>query len=280
MTAMTNLIYEPKGRAREYAALACNVYRGCDHACTYCYAPSATQRQRSDFVISSTRGPDFLPSLEREAARLSRSDDAGKQVLLSFTCDPYSRLDAAEQITRRAIQILHRHGFSICTLTKGGSRALRDLDLFGAQDAFATTMTLLDDAASLEWEPGAALPSERIDTIRQFHAAGITTWVSLEPVIDPLAALEVIRQTHPFVDLYKVGKMNYHPIADAIDWRQFALDAVALLDALGKRYYVKNDLAAFLPGRRAPRAVTQAALESVYPLPSVALPSVAQSSLF
>jgi DNA repair photolyase len=262
MTAMTNLIYEPKGRAREYAALACNVYRGCDHACVYCYAPSATQRQRADFVLSSTRGPDFLPSLEREAARLSRTGAAGKQVLLSFTCDPYQAIDAQHQVTRRAIQILHRNGFNVCTLTKGGYRALRDLDLFGAHDAFATTMTLLDDAASLEWEPGAALPSERIDTIRQFHAAGITTWVSLEPVIDPAAALEIIRLTHQFVDLYKVGKMNYHPIANEIDWRQFALDAVSLLDSLSKRYYVKNDLAAFLPGGKAPNAITQAELES------------------
>ena len=38
-------------------------------------------------------------------------------------------------------------------------RALRDMDLFGAHDAFATTLTLLDEAAPLEWEPGAASAS-------------------------------------------------------------------------------------------------------------------------
>lgn len=271
---MTNLIYEPSGRAREYAALACNVYRGCDHACTYCYAPSATQRQRADFVISATRGSNLLSSLEREAARLNKAGQSGKQVLLSFTCDPYQALDVQHQVTRHAIRILHANGFNVATLTKGGYRALRDLDLFGAGDAFATTMTLLDDAASLEWEPGAALPAERIDTIRQFHATGVTTWVSLEPVIYPAAALEIIRRTHPFVDLYKVGKMNYHPIANTIDWRQFALDAIALLESLGKRYYIKNDLAAFLPGGRAPRAVTLAELERAAERPT------AQASLF
>lgn len=261
MTAMTNLIYEPKGRAREYAALACNVYRGCDHACTYCYAPSATQRSRADFVISATRGPDFLPSLEREAAKLLRAGQSGPQVLLSFTCDPYSALDAKEAVTRKVIQILHRNGFNACTLTKGGQRAMRDLDLFGAGDAFATTMTLLDDAASLEWEPGAALPSERIATIEAFHAAGITTWVSLEPVIDPVAAMDIIRLTHTFTDLYKIGKMNYHPVAATIDWRHWADTSTALLDQLGKRYYVKDDLRPFLT-RHPVNAVTRAELEA------------------
>ena len=34
-----NAIYEPKGAAREYAELACNLYTGCNHGCLYCYAP-------------------------------------------------------------------------------------------------------------------------------------------------------------------------------------------------------------------------------------------------
>ena len=34
------VVYEPKGRAREYSELACNLYRGCVHGCRYCYAPA------------------------------------------------------------------------------------------------------------------------------------------------------------------------------------------------------------------------------------------------
>lgn len=33
------IIYEPKGRAREYANLAANLYSGCIHGCVYCYVP-------------------------------------------------------------------------------------------------------------------------------------------------------------------------------------------------------------------------------------------------
>jgi DNA repair photolyase len=248
-----SLIYEPAGRAREYAALACNIYRGCDHACSYCYAPAATRRATEQFRHPEPRA-DFLHNLRKEARALKPTEP----VLLCFTCDPYQSLDGRLNLTRETILILHEYGHAVHILTKGGSRALRDIDRLGARDAFATTLTLLDDDGSLRWEPGAALPSDRIATIREYHAAGIPTWVSLEPVLNPAIALEIIRRTHEFVDLFKVGRWNYHPDAKLIDWATFAGDAVALLESLGKRYYVKKDLACFLPEGHAARSSTAA----------------------
>ena len=145
------LIYEPAGRAREYAALACNIYRGCDHACEYCYAPAAIRMDREAFSHPAPR-PDFLPTLRREAAKLAPTEP----ILLCFTCDPYQTLDERLGITRETIKILHAAGHAVHILTKGGSRALRDADLLGKRDAFATTLTLLDEAESLAREPGAA----------------------------------------------------------------------------------------------------------------------------
>lgn len=260
-----SLIYQPKGRAREYAALACNIYAGCDHGCVYCYAPSATRKTREQFDASSLRPGNFLAKMEREAAKYQAAGIRAR-VLLSFTCDPYQHLDKRHQITRWAIQILHRHGLAVEVLTKGGSRALRDLDLFGPEDAFATTMTLLDEARSLSWEPCAALPQDRIDTIHAFHQAGIPTWVSLEPVIDPAASLAIIRETSAIVDVFKVGTLNYSSKLPThlrrevagIDWRLFGLEASAQLSRLGYRrnrdpdtliagdFYVKRDLARYI----------------------------------
>ena len=235
-------IYEPAGRAREYAPLALNVYRGCDHRCVYCYAPAATFTQPEAFGKPAGR-PGLLDALQREVIV---NPGNGRRVLLSFTCDPYQTLDVELCHTRRAIEILHTGGYSVQVLTKGGARALRDLDLFTPADAFATTLTLLDDACSLKWEPGAALPGDRIATLMRFHGAGIPTWVSLEPVLNPASALEIIRQTHEFVDLYKVGKLNHHRLAAVHDWQKFANDAVTLLESLGRPYYIKADLAGFL----------------------------------
>jgi DNA repair photolyase len=243
-----SLIYEPRGRAHEYADLACNIYKGCDHACVYCYAPSATYMQRPDFEISKPRSSDFLAKLEKEA-RAYGAANCKKQILLCFTCDPYQTLDASTKTTREVIKIFKRNNLRFVTLTKGGNRALRDIDLFGPLDAFASSLTLLDTQQSEKWEPGAASPQNRIDTIREFYACGITTWVSLEPVIDPEQSVEIIRQTSAFVDLFKVGKLNYHPRSKEIDWRKFTHDAVDLLQSLGKSYYVKNDLEQFLDGR-------------------------------
>ena len=105
-----------------------------------------------------------------------------------------------------------------------------------------------DDSRSYSVGDGAELtPSPTAEDAAAWDAlAGIPTWVSLEPVLDPAVALEIIRQTHPFVDLFKVGKLNYHPLAKSIDWPQFARDAVTLLKSLGKAYYVKNDLSCYL----------------------------------
>ncbi len=231
-----SLIYEPKGRAREYAALALNIYRGCDHGCTYCYAPAATRRSREDFVHSAPR-PGFLEKLKREAGERAPTE----AVLLCFTTDPYCRLDEKLGLTRETIKILHSAGHAVQILTKGGRRALRDLDLMGPRDAFATTLTLLDEEESDHWEPGAALPSDRIRTIKAFRLAGIPTWVSLEPVLDPDVSLEIIEKTHRFVDLFKVGKMNHVQSSD-VDWAGFGRAAVALLEHLGKDYYIKRDL--------------------------------------
>lgn len=253
------LIYEPAGRAREYAPLALNVYTGCAHACVYCYVPLATKRTKEAFHQPNVR-KDYLKNLAREAGKLHTMH----RIFMSFTTDPYQMLDVTEQLTRRSIEIFKANGLNFQTLTKGGHRALRDLDLFTPDDAFASSLTLLDPGHSRKWEPLAALPDERMDTLRQFHAAGIPTWVSLEPVINPESTLEIIRRTHEYVDLYKVGTLNYMgEFGKRIDWAGFGHRAVELLDSLGytrsmamdgvariqhgqRMFYVKEDLAKHL----------------------------------
>lgn len=238
------IIYETSGRAREYRELACNLYSGCDHACRYCYAPTVLKRKFEQFICSAPR-QDILRKLRLDAQAWAAEGET-RQILLCFTCDPYQRTDVSHEITRQAIQICHSFGLAVCVLTKGGARALRDLDLLTPRDAFASTLTTLDAQQSGYWEPGGAPPDDRIETLRRFHERGIPTWVSLEPVLDPAETLEIIRRTHAFVDEFKVGVLNYHALAKTIDWRRFAHEARDLLESLGCRYYLKEDLRKYL----------------------------------
>ncbi|MFC2013754.1 radical SAM protein [Chloroflexota bacterium] len=234
------VIYEPRGRAGEYAPLAVNLYRGCGHGCIYCYAPEATFIDQTEFIKATPR-QGIIKKLDKDAPQAALDGHRGN-VLLCFTCDPYQPINELHGLTRQAITILRRNGFYVTILTKGGKRAERDFDLLRPGDEFATTLTFLDEQKSLRWEPGAAPPEERIESLRKAHELGIKTWASLEPVIEPTESIEIIRQTHSFVDLFKVGKLNYHPREKEIDWRKFLQECIATLKQYGCQYYIKKDL--------------------------------------
>lgn len=240
----TSVIYEPRGKAREYAQLAVNLYQGCGHQCTYCYAPASIRATKEKFGIPNPR-LNIIERLSADARILSLQNIKGP-VLLCFTCDPYQPIDEKYRLTRKAIQILHLYNLEVMILTKGGRRAEQDFDLLTDCDWFGVTLTNLDDALSLEWEPFASLPSERINSLLKAHQKSIKTWVSLEPVLYPEVALEIIRQTYKFVDKFKVGTLNYHPHAKSIDWHKFTINAKNLLDELGCDYYLKEDLRKWL----------------------------------
>lgn len=251
-----SIIYAPRGQAGEYAPLATNPYRGCGHKCAYCYVPAVLRMSREEFDSGASPRPGFLSALQKDA-RKYQAAGITEQVMLSFTTDPYHPGDT--HLTRGTIVELQRHGLGVCTLTKGGSRALRDLDLFRpARDAFASTLTSLDDAFSRKWERGAAPASDRVATLREFHDAGIFTWVSLEPTLDCDASLAVIEATHGFVDLYKIGRVNYLPMTKTTDWREYTLRIVEAVNRLGVAHYIKRDLQPYLPpGYRNPLRVAQ-----------------------
>lgn len=241
-----NYIYAPKGQAGEYSALAANPYRGCGHKCAYCYVPKILRmKNRSEFDSKAVGRPDFLKRLERDAKKYQQLAIT-EQVMLSFTTDVYHPFDTS--LTRETIKVIQEHGLSVCTLTKGGSRALRDIDLFRPGiDAFASTLTSMDNAFSKKWESGAALATDRVETLQKFNDKGIYTWVSLEPTLDIEASLEIVRQTHSFVDLYKVGRVNYMPMTKTTDWEGYTHKMIELLHKLDKAHYIKKDLQKYLP---------------------------------
>jgi DNA repair photolyase len=239
------VIYEPKGRAKEYALLAINHYTGCEHGCKYCWAEkNALHWGNPDFHVIQKPKVHLLNKLKREVAKFRGTDI---RVLLSFSTDPYQSIDDKLELTRDVIKLLGSEDIPFQILTKGGLRAVRDFDLYGSRDAFGSTLTFLDEKRSLNLEPKAALPADRIEAIRiAKEEHGIETWVSLEPVLDERQTLDIIRQTAPIVDLFRIGKLNYW--RSDINWARFGKKAIELCRENEVDYYIKQDLAAYLNG--------------------------------
>jgi DNA repair photolyase len=234
-----SVIYEPKGRALEYAGLAANIMRGCGHRCLYCFAPSILRIKSEIFHTEIDVRKNVFNQLSNDLKKLKGDK---RRILLSFTTDPYQPAENYLKVTRRAIQMIKRAGMNVEILTKGGTMARRDFDLLNSDDRFAASLTFCKYDDSKHWEPGAATPADRMEALEIAKLQGITTWASMEPVIDPKQTLIMIRQSHRFVDLFKIGTLNHHPHAKTINWVKFGRDVVDLMDKLGNAYYIKKDL--------------------------------------
>ena len=88
-----NLIYQPSGRAAEYAEWAANPYEGCLHGCAYCFGPELppwkiSGRDRADYHARHCPKPRVLENLRADINTMTRNHP-GANVLLSFTSDLY-----------------------------------------------------------------------------------------------------------------------------------------------------------------------------------------------
>jgi DNA repair photolyase len=245
------VIYEPKGPAREYSPLACNLYRGCRHGCRYCYVPGMPPFRfekpdaRAVFHGNSRPRENVLAKLTRDAEELAGDP---REILFCFTCDPYE-VGRDNALTRRALKICAAHGLRVQILTKGAGEAWQDFDLLKANGwKFGTTITFMSDARRAEWEPHAASLMSRVQTIGLAHDLGIETWVSLEPVISAEEAICVIEHLAPQVDFWKIGKINHRPvIEEAVDWRAFVRAVAERLPP--EKYMLKDSLRPYASGR-------------------------------
>jgi len=236
---MSDIIYIPKGKAREYSPYALNIYNGCDHNCKYCYVKTM---RFTKYVPNDEIEPrkDIIENLEKQL----KKQEITEQVLLCFMGDPYCHADIEYETTREILKILLRYNIPTAILSKGGKRILRDMDLFKEFQniKIGATLTLIDEKESLYYEPGAATPKERIETLKILHNEGIMTWVSFEPVIKPDITIKLLELTQGYIDQYKIGKMNHYKLSYEVDWQDFGDKITKKLLESGKDFYIKKDL--------------------------------------
>lgn len=204
---MSKAIYQPKGKAGEYAKYACNFYVGCSNDCDYCYckrgllghamgAPTPTLKKCFDG--HSPYGV-FVRELHEHIVQLRKHG-----LFFSFTTDPL--LPETQDLTNAAVLYAVNQGVPCKILTKRADfKVLDSFEPFKHLIAYGFTLTGCD-----ELERNASTNTERIERMADLHRRGFKTFASIEPIINLNDSGEMIRRTLGFCDLYKIGLLTGH----------------------------------------------------------------------
>ena len=173
-----------------------NPYRGCQHACAYCYARPTHQYldfgAGSDFELKLVVKVNAPELLERAFRRPSWR---GEFVMFSGVTDCYQPLEASYQLTRRCLEVCLRCRNPVAVITKG-TLVRRDAELLAQLARVAAARVYVsipfsDEGHSRALEPGAPLPSQRFATLRALSEAGVPTGVAVAPILPGLSDRQI-----------------------------------------------------------------------------------------
>lgn len=157
---------------------ALNPYRGCAHACLYCYAPDVTKCEHPERWGSSIEARGNISRLlKKEIARIG-----GAVIGLATVTDPYQPVEKELGLTRSCIEVISKSRARLMLMTKS-DLVLRDLDVLQKMKGveLCVTITTLDEGLAGVLEPGAPPPERRLKILREASAAGLKTGVMISP---------------------------------------------------------------------------------------------------
>lgn len=165
-----------------------NPYRGCSHACVYCFARSTHRYLELDAgddfdrqIIVKTNVAEVL------RAEVRRRSWRRELVALGSNTDPYQRAEGRYRLMPGIVRSLAESGTPMSILTKG-TLLRRDLPLIAeaAQHVhvdLAMSIAVFDDALQQRVEPGTPTTAARLATVRAAADAGLDVTVFLMPIL-------------------------------------------------------------------------------------------------
>lgn len=173
-----------------------NVYRGCEHGCSYCYARPTHE------YLGFSAGLDFesrimvkenAPTLLRQ--ELSSPKWKPQELAMSGVTDCYQPVERRLQLTRRCLAVLAEFRNPVCIITKN-FLVTRDLDLLkelAAHNAVQVNISVnsLSSDLARELEPRASSPKQRLATVELLANAGVPVGVLVAPIIPALNDHEI-----------------------------------------------------------------------------------------
>ncbi|MGO9344360.1 MAG: radical SAM protein [Acidimicrobiales bacterium] len=182
------IINEVPASSRMPFRFTINAYRGCSHACQYCFARPTHE------YLGLGIGEDFerklvvkVNAVERARAEVSSPRWHGDTIAMGTNTDPYQHAEGRYHLTRGVIEVLAqaRNPFSI--LTKS-TLLLRDLDLLvhaASRTDVRCNLSIgtLNEEVWRATEPKTPHPRRRLEAVRRLNDAGIPTGVLVAPII-------------------------------------------------------------------------------------------------
>ena len=175
-----------------------NPYRGCFHACAYCYARPTHQ------YLDFGAGTDFERKIvvKTNAAQLLRKrfmrrSWSGELVVFSGNTDCYQPLEASYGITRELLQVCAEFANPVGIITKSAI-VRRDVDVLCAIDEVASakvnvSIPFFDKHMARAIEPNAPTPKVRLDAVRALADAGLDVGVAVAPIIPGLNDSQIVQ---------------------------------------------------------------------------------------
>lgn len=168
-----------------------NPYRGCQHACAYCYARPTHE------YLSFGAGTDFdtrivvkpeAPQLLRDA--FARKSWVGETLVFSGVTDCYQPIEASYRLTRACLEVCAEHKNPVGIITKA-PLVERDIDVLqdltrNARAFVSVSIPFFDEENARKVEPWVASPARRLRTVETLARAGIPVGVMTAPIIPGL----------------------------------------------------------------------------------------------
>jgi len=180
-----------------------NPYRGCSHACTYCFA------RPTHMYLDFDAGRDFEREIvvkvnapERLRAELARPSWKGEHIALGTNTDPYQWVEGRYKLMRGIWEAMIAARNPASVLTKS-PLLLRDLDLMRELNAVtdftaALSVPTIDERAWRATEPHTPSPRARMEAVAELNRAGIRTGILVAPLMpgindDPAQIAEILK---------------------------------------------------------------------------------------
>ena len=169
-----------------------NPYRGCRHACRYCYARPTHEfwgmNSGKDFdqrVFAKVNAPQVLRQ------ELSRPKWRRETIAIGTASDPYEPAEAQYCLTRQILQVLAEFQNPVSITTKG-VLVQRDVDVLAqlsrvADVKVAFSIGSVDEDIWRKMEPGTPKPMARMEAMQYLVENGVPAGVMMAPLLPGLS---------------------------------------------------------------------------------------------